>query len=118
MSFLDSQLSKPSFPSFSQFVSALNNHKLRISSYEEEKTSDNNLTFDMKRGGIGRDMDMVKEEVHDPQILFLKVMASFLLVRVTKTQNIVFKYRKETISIYGFLYGLKSNFLEYKFTRF
>lgn len=45
INFVDSQLSKPPYPTLSQFVSALNNHELRLSSYDESKSVDQNLAF-------------------------------------------------------------------------
>lgn len=37
MNSVDSQLSKPPYPTFSQFFSALNDQELKLSSYEEDK---------------------------------------------------------------------------------
>lgn len=45
MNVVDSQLSKPPYHTFSQFVSDLNNHELHMSSYDELKSIDNNLAF-------------------------------------------------------------------------
>lgn len=45
INFVDSQLFKPPYPTFSQFVSDLNNHEVCISSYDEQKLVNHNLTF-------------------------------------------------------------------------
>lgn len=53
MKLVDSQLLKPPFPTFSQFISA-HNHELKTSSYEEEKSIDHNNGFIKIKGGRGR----------------------------------------------------------------
>lgn len=45
MNFVDSQLSRPPYLTFSQFKAALNNHVLRMDAYEDNKSIDNNLAF-------------------------------------------------------------------------
>lgn len=46
--------SKPPFPTFSQFISAFNNHDLRICSCEEEKNADHNQALFNKKRERGR----------------------------------------------------------------
>lgn len=58
MNVVDSQLSKTPFPTFTQFIDALNNHVLRANSYEESKSIDHNLALiGMKGRGQSRGRD-------------------------------------------------------------
>lgn len=45
MNFVDSQLSKSPYPTFSLFISAFNKHELRMNFYDEQKPVDQNLVF-------------------------------------------------------------------------
>lgn len=54
MNFVDSQLPKPPYPKFSQFIYALNNHELRLSSYDEDENIDQNLAFVSFKSGRGK----------------------------------------------------------------
>lgn len=58
MNFVNSQLSKPPYRTFSQFIFALNNHELRVSFYEDSKSIDHNLALVGVKGG--RDKNRVR----------------------------------------------------------
>ncbi|KAF6167251.1 hypothetical protein GIB67_043112 [Kingdonia uniflora] len=51
--FCDAQLSKPLTPTYSQFITALQNHELRNQAYTEERVLDHHMAFMGQRGSRG-----------------------------------------------------------------
>ncbi|KAF6164066.1 hypothetical protein GIB67_017650 [Kingdonia uniflora] len=95
--FCDAHLSKPPTPTYSQFITALQNHELRNQAYTEERVLDHHMAFMGQRGGRGsrfhgRDVDSV-----------LKVMDLFPRHNIIILKDIV-----ETIPNHHFLTSKKA----------
>lgn len=80
---------KPPYPTFSQFISTLNYHELRVNSYEDSNVIDHNLAFvgtkEVEVGVVG----MVEEVDHGLHLLFLKVVGSYLSANIMETQIVL-----------------------------
>lgn len=86
MNFVDSQLSTPPYPTFPQFISALNNHKLRLSCYDEDKKTNQNLAFISFKGERGKSHGCGRGLVHG-HLTLTQMAVDYPLQLATRTHK-------------------------------